>query len=251
MTTPGYRESHLDKGVEYHDSFSSMPHRAMVWRLERRLVLRMVQDTFAEQAPRHLDFACGTGRFLELLSPVSISSTGLDVSTSMLKVARDRLKDVELIECDITRTDCLGDRQFDLITAFRFLPNAEPDLRRDSLMSLKRHLAPNGILLFNNHMNRDSLVRRLIVALRRTGTNKQSRVGWGMSRCETHELACQTGFRIEREFPLAVLPFTDRHMFYPASILEKLEDIVARISWAVHLAQNLVYLCQHEDQANR
>ena len=174
MSEESYRESHLQKGVEYHQSFSTRPHLSMVWRLERRLLRRIVRDHFLAGIPSYLDFACGTGRILEFLSPVAASSTGVDLSTSMLQVARDTLTDVEFINADITRDDRLGNRKFDLVTAFRFSPNAEPQLRRDALSVITRHLKAEGILVFNNHRNRGSLTRRIVDARGRFGRNRSS-----------------------------------------------------------------------------
>ena len=244
MNQRGYRESHLRKGADYHETFTSMPHRAVVWSLERRLLRRIVRKHLPDRSPSHLDFACGTGRLLELLSPITSSSTGVDISTSMLEIARDRLTGVELIETDITRADCLGSRRFDLITAFRFFPNAEPPLRLDALDVLARHLEPNGILVFNNHMNRGSLIRRIVVSLGRTGATPGLDAQWGMSHREAYELVEAAGLAVEREYHLAVLPFTDRHMLRPARLLEGLEEGLGQIGWLAPVAQNLIYVCR-------
>ena len=211
------------------------------------MLRRIVRKQFPICPPSHLDFACGTGRLLELLSPITSSSTGVDVSASMLQVARDTLTGVELIEADITRTDCLGSRRFDLITAYRFFPNAEPSLRREALSVLVRHLEPEGILIFNNHLNRGSLVRRIAVASGRTGSTQQEEAKYGMSSREAHELVTAAGLTVEQEHPLAILPFTDRFMFRPAAMLEKLESMLGSFGPLTPLAQNLVYLCRLED----
>ena len=240
----GYRESHLAKGAEYHLSFSKLPHRSMVWSLERRLVLGIVKNSFPDSRPTHLDFASGTGRFLELLAPLSSTSTGVDLSESMLRVARQRLRDVEFVEGDITRDDVLDDREFDLITAFRFFANAEPDLKWDALEVLKRHLAPDGILVFNNHLNRHSLLRTTLRVMNRHHSHHDGTTEWGMSREETYQLVGEAGLRVEDEYPLAILPFTDRHMFWPKSVLERIELNLARVSLLTPLAQNLVYVCR-------
>ena len=247
MNEGSYRESHLQKGADYHETFLSMPHRAMVWSLERRLLRRIVRKQFPIYPPSHLDFACGTGRLLELLSPLTASSTGVDISASMLDVAHDTLTGVELVEADITRDDCLGSRRFDLITAFRFFPNAEPLLRRDALTVLVRHLEPKGILIFNNYLNRGSLVQRIAVTLGRTVSLQRQEAKWGMSRREAQELVAAAGLKVEQEHPLAVLPFTDRHMLYPAGLLEKIESIMGSVKPLTPLAQNLIYVCRRSD----
>ena len=252
MNTRSYVESHLRRGFDYDDTFTTMPHRAVVSRLERRLLRRIVNARFQDQPVHHLDFACGTGRILEMLSSITDSCTGLDVSASMLGVAHDRLDGVELIEGDLTRTDCLAGRRFDLVTAFRFFPNAEPPLRRDALRAIVQHLAPEGMLIWNNHLHYGSLARRIAVALGRAGATQEQGVrygalGRGMSRTEAYDLAAAAGLRVEREYPLAVLPFTDRHMLRPAGVLEGLEILLSHVGFLVPLAQNLVYVCRRAE----
>ena len=247
MSERSYRESHLHKGADYHELFSSLPHLAMVWSLERRLLLRIMGKHFPTSPPTHLDFACGTGRILGLLSPITASSTGVDVSASMLQIARDTLADVELVEADITRDDCLGSRQFDLITAFRFFPRAEPPLRSDAINVIVRHLKSGGILIFNNHMNRDSLVRRIVVALGRANPTEGQIARWGMSRREAYELVSMAGLEVIAEHSLAVLPFTDRHMLRPSGLVEITESILSKTGLFASLARNLIYVCRNPD----
>ena len=117
-----YRESHKNKGLNYQEGFERIPHRAMMWELEQSALDKIFDSFFPEQRPDYLDFACGTGRILGYLADRARSSTGVDVSQSMLSVARARVPGANIIQCDITRDDPFGDRTFELITAFRFFP---------------------------------------------------------------------------------------------------------------------------------
>ncbi|MHC4171159.1 MAG: class I SAM-dependent methyltransferase [Planctomycetota bacterium] len=54
-------------------------------------------------------------------------------------------------QADITTGDALKGRKFNLITAFRFFLNAEPELRSAAMNALSGLLAEDGILVFNNH----------------------------------------------------------------------------------------------------
>ena len=222
-----------------------MPHRTMLWNLERKLLRRLVLELFPTSPPRYLDFACGTGRILAHLTPFTKNAVGVDVSSSMLTVARRELPHVELIKADLTRDDRFGDRKFDLITAFRFFPNAEPELRADVFRVLVRHLSFKGVLIFNNHKNSGSLARRITIALGRIDLDKQMESDPYMSRQEVFKLAERTGLRITNEFPLGVLPFTDRHMLKPKVLLEGIELLLSQVGFVKPLAQNLIYLCRH------
>ena len=245
MSKSSYRELHLQKGADYHELFYSEPHLAMIWRLEQKLLPHIVRQQFPADPPTHLDFACGTGRILGLLSPMTASSTGVDLSASMLQVARDTLTGVEFVEADITRDDQLGNRKVDLITAFRFFPRAEPALRREALMSLRQHLKQDGVLIFNNHRTRGSLLRRVIAIKGRVLSIPPRNRPWGMSSQETYELVEAAGLRVEQEYPLGVLPLNDSHMPLPSGLVEVLESTLSRIGLLAPLAQNLIFVCRH------
>ena len=198
-----YVERHKGRGADYAETFSpeANPYRAMVWRLERRALDDILRRYLVPGKIAQLDFACGTGRILGHFRDQVASATGVDVSPSMMEVARTAAPAAELIEADLTRNDVLGDRSFDLVTAFRFFPNAEPELRRSALSALARHLAPGGILVFNNHKNRNSLRRRLLRLLGRDVVTLGT-----MSHVEVESLVAGAGLQILEVVPLAVLP---------------------------------------------
>ena len=246
MGVQSYRESHLHKGLDYHDTFSSLPYRAVIWRLEQRLLLNIVRNHFFDEPPRYLDFACGTGRILGHLSPYCRSAAGVDVSASMLDVARRADTGIEIIEADITKTDKLNERIFDLITAFRFFPNAEWQLRKEALSVLARHLSGEGILVFNNHKNARSLRRRLSSMKRRAqGRTELARERRMMSDLDVGNLVAEAGLRIHRVFHMGVLPFADHMKWLPQTAITLIEGGLCHIPFAKPWAQNLIYVCRH------
>lgn len=197
-----YRESHLAKGKDYHTSFSTQPRRSLIWEIEKQVIIDIV-DRFLDGCPiYHLDFACGTGRIAALLKSRTVQSTGIDVSESMLAVARKENPTIEFLKGDITTDDSLlaGER-FNLITAFRFFPNAEPDLRLAVFSRFRTLLRDDGILIFNNHKNKDwtrhTFVRFVTFGARGTG-------GWGES--EVREIVRMSGFEILQEVHIGFLP---------------------------------------------
>lgn len=245
MSSSSYRESHLHKGSEYHETFEALPHRAMMWRLEQTLLVRLLSACFPVGPPTHLDFACGTGRLLGFLEPRVASSTGVDVSPTMLSVARAELPEARIIEADLTTDDPLGDETFELVTAFRFFPNAEPELRSAAMTAVARHLAPDGALIWNNHKHDRSLVRRIALALGRPQRAAPSgEMDRTMTRAEVQALVAEAGLRIDSEHPIAVLPFTDKVMPKPASLVGALESALASLPGAAAWAQNLIYVCR-------
>lgn len=236
MNSTSYRESHQHKGADYHSTFTELPHRRMLWSFERKL-LSLIVARHCRAPVRHLDFACGTGRVLGHLQAMVASSDGVDVSESMLQVAKQSAPGATLHHIDITTQEVLGGRQFDLITAFRFFPNAEPELRTAAIRRLSSLLSPSGVLVFNNHMNRSSLQRRLL-ALRGYRPND------GMTREEVRELTRSAGLEIAAFHPLGILPLSDKLMVGPYAMWSGLEKLTGAVVRSESLAQDVIYVCR-------
>ena len=235
--TEGYRQSHMHKGSDYHADFTELPRRALLWRIEKRFLSDIVQRFLPGRRIAHLDFACGTGRILAHLANDVGASTGIDISASMLKVARSNAPNAEFFEADVTRGNVLGDRQFDLITAFRFFPNAEPNLRSDVIRALAPHLNPDGILVFNNHRNDSCLsysLRRL-VRLGRGGPR-------GMSQEEVHELLDSVGLGVRKVYNAGIVPEGENYPFWPRFWISWVENLASRLPIA-RWSEDLLYVC--------
>jgi SAM-dependent methyltransferase len=151
--TISYGDSHkyATKGAEYEHHYETQPWDRFLWSREREILLTILKKYFAGRDVHLLDFACGTGRITRFLEDRVKTSMGVDVSGSMLAIARARLKRTEIIEVDITVENVLKPRKFNLITAFRFFLNAEPELRSAAIAELAELLADDGYLVFNNH----------------------------------------------------------------------------------------------------
>ena len=204
-----YRSSHQGKGEDYQSRFSGSSHRALMWRIEQRILKALLHKHFAEpDKVRLLDFACGTGRILRLLEHDVRNATGVDIAQSMLDVAKEGVDKARLICADITHADDLDDQHFDLITAFRFFPNAEPALRDEAMAKLVTLMAPGGLLMFNNHLRHESARHRALLAKDRRGRLKNKRRLHGMSDKEVADLAARHGLEIVESPHLGVLPVT-------------------------------------------
>src|SRR5690606_32435128 len=145
----------------YDLRFTRNPHRAMMWAMERDVLDEIVRECLGGRVTAYLDFACGTGRIVAHVEEYADYAAGVDVSADMLELARARTQRAELIECDMTRSSCFSDRSFQLITAFRFFPNAQAELRRDVMAVLVSLLDKDGFIVFNNHLNASSSMLRV------------------------------------------------------------------------------------------
>src|SRR5687768_3379117 len=115
-----YRTTHVgpESWAKDYDAelFSPGSFDAAMWEREQRLLDRIVQ----QHVPRresYLDFACGTGRVLSYVERHFTTAVGLDISETMLAVARDRARIASLVQGDATRNPAvLDERRFDFIT---------------------------------------------------------------------------------------------------------------------------------------
>jgi SAM-dependent methyltransferase len=152
-----YRDSHLTRGAVYDQTIFSTPLDAYADRWEAHHLERVVQRLLPVGILRYLDFACGTGRITQRVEPFAAESYGVDISESMLTVARSKCDKTRFVCVDLTREDPdLG--LFDLVTSFRFFGNAQDELRGAALSAIARRMRPGGHLVINNHRNPRSLM---------------------------------------------------------------------------------------------
>lgn len=234
-----YRKSHLDpgKGESYHRSFVTNPYRKMVWECEKEVLSKVIRELFPGGVRKHLDFACGTGRILSFLEPYTDSSTGVDVSPSMIQVARKVCSKSRIVEADLTKEDALEGRMFDLITAFRFFANAQQELRDEAMQCLVRHLDPSGYLICNNHRNSGSLLAKLVRIAR--GTDQHY-----MSCAEVDAQVATAGLKVIRAYSLCIFPASERKTFLPVYVIKHIDKLLSKWRIFAKLGANVIYVCQ-------
>lgn len=216
----------------------------ILWRIEARILRQLVISIIAARKSRaYLDFACGTGRILSLLADLASSVTGIDVSEAMLARAAARTPGAHLLCKDITAADDVVEAQYDLITSFRFLTNAERELRAAALRRLHARLKDDGVLLVNTHGNPWSY-RLVLLPYHWARDRIAGRALYGyLSRRQTHQLLDAAGFRVERVIgmgfvPAKVLPLV------PAWLAFFIEDRLAGRPLIQALGLNQVFVCR-------
>lgn len=191
-----YRTTHIgpQSWAKDYDArlFAPGSFDAAIWEREQRLLDRILQERVPCRQS-YLDFACGTGRVLCYVEPNFQTAVGLDISATMLGVARERVRAATLVEADATRDpQVLQGRRFDFISAFRFFLNAQPSLRDAAMALLAAALRDDDSrLLFNVHGNRHST--RALVAAKAKITREQFS---SMSLRESIELAERHGLEV-------------------------------------------------------
>ena len=242
MGIEDYRKSHIGKGESYHNQFIKNPYRSTIWELEQVILSKIIFEKFDNNPiPNYLDFACGTGRILQFIENRSVNSTGVDISGSMLKEAESNTKSAKLIETDITQNDVLNNEKYNLITAFRFFPNAQDDLRIQVTKVLTKHLKKDGYFVFNNHMNANSLKYRI-----KRFVTKTKKLSQGLSEDEVKNLLIGAGLQIITKYHIGLLPFNENKPILKKKQLKVIESWLMMLNskFICNLSQNIIYVCK-------
>lgn len=239
-----YRLSHLspEKGESYESSFHKKNSRKYVWKWEQEVLLDILNKYFDKEPENYLDFACGTGRVIEHVASKVSNATGIDVSESMLQVARNKeaLKKATLINLDITKEDNAQSLKYDLITAFRFFLNAQTNLKQEVIQKLSRILADGGIIVFNIHLNKSSILANIIKLYQFSkGTSRSNMVSYA----EVEKLVNSAGLKIIKTYHYGVIPIIRESPGLPYEFFDRIERVFSKTSFSRPFSQNIIYVC--------
>jgi SAM-dependent methyltransferase len=216
----------------------------LLWQAEYKILRPLAAAALAGRtAATYLDFACGTGRVLASLEDLAAHPVGIDVSAAMLERARGRCRTATLICTDITRTNGSPERQYDLITAFRFLTNAEPALRSAALTALHARLNDDGTLLINSHGNPWSY-RLLLLPYHWLRDRRAGRPLFGyLSNREACRLLQAAGFRVETIIGMGFVPQKLLPLLGP-SVAGWIESRLTSVPVIRRFGLNQLFLCR-------
>lgn len=247
MAKISYRESHKyeGKGAEY-EQFHQTAWQRFLWSREQEILLGILGKYFADRDVHLLDFACGTGRITALLENRVKTSTGVDVSDSMLNIAREKLKRTQIIKTDITAENILKPRKFNLITAFRFFLNAEPDLRTAVLRALVEVLDEDGCLVFNNHRNWNCPWTKLVYAYHQW--KKPEEMFNIMSIRQMQELVQGAGLEIVELYPVGF--FHPPRVPVSALLNRAIDNAAGKFTFLNRFSESPIAVCRHRRNHN-
>lgn len=235
-----YRDSHQSKnyGKRYKLHYSGDNYNTRVWELEKDILEKTIELYFGDRKiNNYLDFACGTGRVCSFLEDKVVNSVGVDVSDSMLEIAKDHCQKTKLLQIDITQDDSINEK-FDLITAFRFFLNAEDELRKEALKKMRALLKKDGYLIFNIHGNKNSF-RHLQLFLSGRGNE--------ISPNEIRNLLKECGFTIKKIVGVSFL--YEKLSFLPKKWWFSLEKIIQKIPFLNETAIDFIAVAQINEKA--
>lgn len=197
-----YREQFdkAEKAEEYDaDMYGLNSYSDLLWQIEQAQLDSIVKEMrHTHDSIDYLDFAAGTGRIISFMEEKVDSATGIEISQAMIDRAREKLTRGKMLCADITAEDSVVEGTYDLITTFRFVLNAEPDLRQAGINALAKRLKDDkSILVFNNHGNLFSHKLLLWPLHKIRGLGKGYRTeGNYMTNSQAHRVAEKAGLTI-------------------------------------------------------
>jgi ubiquinone/menaquinone biosynthesis C-methylase UbiE len=259
--TSAYTDHYQDQGKSGESYDRSLANRfeLAIFRLEH-IILRDLFRRLRSSDPNthYLDFACGTGRIIEVLRDLIRTKVGVDTSAGQLAVARAKVPDAEFVHGNVvTEPGLLGGRKFNLITSFRLLLNLEPENRVPILRALRELLTTDGYLVIDNHMNRLSMLGlTALFAHKVLRVPKKPLVPPGrrgiistMSESEMRSALTAAGLHVEEVHRIFMLPGHKGFQLLPTRWLVPVEAFLSRIPVANRLSKNQIYVCRRTQPA--
>jgi SAM-dependent methyltransferase len=232
-----------ERASKYDAGYIEQGYASLLYQIEKEY-LRESISAFRQNHShiKLLDFACGTGRITTFVEPLVDQSVGIDISESMLELAKTKTRTTEFICGDLTTDPSICPGPFDLITVFRFVTNAEPQLRETALLYLQARLRDHhSWLIFNVHRNINSylFLHRIIQKMKPAA----SEYDWNyLSIQEARQLAQLSGLKIERIFGFG---FLSSHIaaHIPYKIALKIESGLSRVPFLNKFGCEFIAVC--------
>ncbi len=236
-----YRYSHTQPGKGSFYDFKvygqKSGHRS-IWLMERQYLTDVISRLVVKKN-KYLDFACGTGRIIEIFADGFNKAVGLDISEPMLSMAKKKNIKAELLLADITENPDIAGGEFDLITAFRFFLNAQQLLRYRVIDILAEKLTKDGILIFNIHNSKPSFL-----CLQNAFTNlfTQRKIP-SLSRKQVTDLVKKADLEIVETRAFGIIPKA-AHIISGARLWGRMDKTLQKVKLLQKIGSDVIYVCR-------
>ena len=217
-------------------------HSTAINRRQRSYLRRLVQRSFPEQSPIQHDFACGTGRAIELLHGLVRDAHGYDTSMQMLDRAQrngHRANWHEIAPTGPIPTPAPNSEP-SIVTVFRLLLNVPDDVRERAIAFAAQALPTDssGLLVVENHGSRRSL--------RHLSAGKHTNNPWYSELTDerVYEILIDHGFTVVARRGFALFP---RGWYRPKStrpIVRRVDDVLCRMRIFDRFAVDVLYVAR-------
>ena len=243
MNTPYSERFQAQNDAEHyeHTEYALDAYPTYIWQLQKPVLRKILQSLRKDSGSISLlDFACGSGRILSFVEKEVDHSDGVDVSESMVAIAQGKCNNSSIYVVNVLKYPDLLQKDYDVITCFRFLLNVDEDTRIQALKELhKRLVRKNGILVTNIHGNSFS-VRRLALIYRRLFRGEKHHE---MSPGEIAQLFDKCGFVAVSEFGFGILPPT-LYRTSLKSLAKWVDHACCRLPLLNKFSIDLLYVCR-------
>jgi ubiquinone/menaquinone biosynthesis C-methylase UbiE len=106
----------------------------------------MVRELKQHSCSSVVDLCCGTGLFAGMAQEAGLVPSGVDISSHMLEVGREKYPDIHFVEADATATDFVGS-SFDAVTVSFGLHEKPEAVARGIFREALRLTRPGGVIL--------------------------------------------------------------------------------------------------------
>jgi SAM-dependent methyltransferase len=134
---------------EFYSRYYDLLYRDKNYRGEADYVLSLVRRFHTAGGKSLLELGCGTGRHAALFREAGYEVTGVDMSGTMLALARKNNPDIAFAQADARQVRL--DRKFDIVTSLFHVASYQTGNADFSayLESVRTHLAPGGVFIFD------------------------------------------------------------------------------------------------------
>lgn len=230
-----YRERFRgDKAYSYESkTYQKNSYYSLMWKIEKKYLENFLKEQ--DRFNTYLDFACGSGRVIELVENYVVRSVGIDVSSQMLEITSQKVKKSKLVLQDISKEGLK--EKFDLITAYRFFLNAQEDLRHSVVAEFSRSTNDNSVIIVSNQGNKTSF--RFFIALLHRIMGKRLNQ---LSKNEFMDLFAPYGFNLVQYRGIGVLPKFLYKVRPLVSVFYSIDLILYRLKIFSYISQNHTYI---------
>lgn len=188
--------------------------RGLKGKLMRDLEAEAVDQLTGEPNDKNkiLEIGVGTG-FISKIIFKKGKFNGMDISESMLHVARKNLQQSGIKEKDFFVGDILKPKiikKFDIVVTIRVLSHFQKKEILLALVNINKILKENGALIFN--LENRSLIRRLLRKITLWGSTEN----YQYSVDEINKLCNKSGFKIKKIY------YVDHFFFLPLHVINKI-----------------------------
>ena len=137
------------KQVEMDKIYRNMPLEEIPWNIETPpdALVELVESGKVKSC-KTIDFGCGAGNYAIYLASIGFDVTGIDISPSAIKIAKENAKK-KRVKCNFLVADAIGDldevkQTFDFAYDWELLHHTYPEKRKKYIENVYRILNPRG-----------------------------------------------------------------------------------------------------------